>query len=111
MLVAAPGRQIVKDRLDHLFGYRMCRGDGDAPSSRLAVDADAHLEFRLTEFEVRLARGRTVQDVKATPMERVRRFTVWPRACSSKRFIPFSAAAPTIFSTINVPATSRRPVE
>ena len=32
----------------------------------------------------------TVQDVNATPMERVRRLTRWPSACSSERFIPAS---------------------
>ena len=52
----------------------------------------------------------TVQLVKATPMDAVRLLTRSPSALHWSRLAPASAAAPTIFSTISVPATPRRPV-
>ena len=52
----------------------------------------------------------TVQLVSATPIERVAALTRSPNVLSCSRLLPRSAAAPTIFSTISVPATPRRPV-
>jgi catecholate siderophore receptor len=46
----------------------------------------------------------------ATPIDRVRRLTSSPSVLSAASGAPVSAAAPVIFSTINVPATPRRPV-
>ena len=60
--------------------------------------------------KVGLPTAGTVQLVKATPIERVAAFTRVPRLTSAERFSPCSAAAPTIFSTIMVPATPRRPM-
>src|SRR4029077_19008737 len=53
----------------------------------------------------------TVHDVRATPIDRVCAFTRCPSSWSATRLAPCSAAAPTIFSTTNVPATPRRPVD
>ena len=53
----------------------------------------------------------TVQLVSATPIERVRVFTSLPSAWASSSEAPCSAAAPTMRSTIKVPATPRRPIE
>jgi hypothetical protein len=52
-----------------------------------------------------------VQLVSAIPIERVAALTRSPRIFSAAKLRPSSAAAPTIFSTISVPATPRRPVE
>src|SRR5437879_38311 len=58
---------------------------------------------------VRPAAG-TVQLVNATPIDAVAALTRSPTALHSSSAAPASAAAPTIFSTISVPATPRRPV-
>jgi thioredoxin reductase (NADPH) len=52
----------------------------------------------------------TVHELSATPIDAVALFTASPNTLSSARLAPRSAAAPTIFSTTNVPATARRPV-
>ena len=51
-----------------------------------------------------------MQLLNATPIEAVPPLTRSPSALHSNRSAPASAAAPTIFSTISVPATPRRPV-
>ena len=60
--------------------------------------------------KVGLPAAGTVQEVSATPIERVAPLTASPSALSACRSMPASAAAPTIFSTTRVPATPRRPV-
>jgi hypothetical protein len=52
----------------------------------------------------------TVQLVSATPIERALALTRLASAVSGSSAMPFSAAAPAIFSTTSVPATPRRPV-
>ena len=60
-------------------------------------------------MNVGLPAAGTVQLVSATPIERVRALTSTPSSAHVFRSMPFSAAAPTIFSTTSVPATPRRP--
>ena len=60
--------------------------------------------------KVGLPRAGTVQLVRATPILAVALLTRSPKALHSARLAPASAAAPTNFSTITVPATPRRPV-
>ena len=56
---AAPlGRKIDEDRVDHFLDDRVSGSKSDPSSTGLAVDADAHFDFLVAEFEVRLARGR-----------------------------------------------------
>ena len=52
----------------------------------------------------------TVHEVSATPIDAVALFTASPSAFNAARRSPRSAAAPTMRSTIKVPATPRRPV-
>ena len=83
----------------------------DAPAAGLAMDADAHLHLVVAEREGRLAGGRH----RATGQRHAHRAgaRVDPLAERLQRgeiACPASAAAPTIFSTISVPATPRRPV-
>ena len=61
-------------------------------------------------WKVGLPAAGTVHEVSATPIDAVALLTLSPSALSAARPSPRSAAAPTIFSTISVPATPRRPV-
>ena len=83
----------------------------DAAAARLAMDADAHLHLVVADLEGRLARcGDGAARQRHAHRARARVDAVAERF-SVGRSRPSSAAAPTIFSTISVPATPRRPVE
>ncbi len=61
--------------------------------------------------KVGLPAAGTVQEVRATPIERVAPLTFSPSALSAARgSCPLPPPAPTIFSTTSVPATPRRPM-
>ena len=84
----------------------------DAAAAGFAVDADAHFHLVLAELEGRLAGGRHGAAGKrdahgaGLPVH-----ALWPRCLQGFEVRAFSAAAPSMRSTISVPATPRRPVE
>jgi hypothetical protein len=74
------------------------------------MDTYGHFHLIGGRREGRSSGGGTVQLVSATPIDPVLAFSSMPSWAHDLRPMPFSAAAPTIFSTTRVPATPRRPV-